>query len=180
MIEPLLISVGVALLLCGLVTLVNSRSQRKAGVLVDASSLGVSGEEQAWMAREARAMFIDPRAPFCHLQDPTEFDRQMLILFDFMETGNSAEIDTQIQVLKEHLNHQPFFQRWSTSNTLLMVHQQLQGPLTLRARKLKTKAAWQMVFNWNRLIYAAGSTFGSSYTISRRWIGPDNSRFRNR
>jgi hypothetical protein len=173
MIGPLLLSIGAASLLFGVVLFFNSRQQRKAEDLVDGALFGVSREDQAWMGREARAIFTDPRAPFINLANPSEFDRQMLLLFDLIETGSGQQIDAQIEVVRDHIRHKPFFQRWGTSNTLSMFWGNFQGPLTLRARKLKTAGAWQMVFNWNRLLRAVGSTFGAPNTISPRWIGPD-------
>jgi hypothetical protein len=163
---------AVVAVMLGIVWL-NRWSQRSfRGFATHEAGSGISQADQAWMAQEARFIFTDPRASFMNRRNPSEFDRQMLILFDLMETGGGPQIDAQIEVVRQLIKHKPFFERWGTSNTLAMFWGNVQGPLTLRARKLKTNAAWQMVYNWNRLNRAVGSTFGLPDRVSPRWIGP--------
>jgi len=168
-IEPMIFFGGAVFFLIGVYLLVRALRRRRVSDSASVETrLMVSAEEQAHVAREARAHYTKP-SKFFNPALPSEFDRQMLSLFDSMEAG-AGDIDAKIETLRSYVRHEGLFQRWKDKLNAKLVWQR--GASTLQWVPA-TPETWQLRCNWNRLLRIVGPTWGSEYPIAPRWITPD-------
>lgn len=169
-IEPLPTFVGALFFLIGVYLLVRAlRRRRVGGPGPFVSGLEVSAEERARVAQKARAYYTKPSTRLCNPASPSEFDRQMLALFDSIE-ADADDIDAKIEGMRTYVRQEGYFQRRKDKHKAMLVWQM--GAASLQWVP-PTKETWQLRCNWNRLLRIFGSTWGSSYTVAPRWIRPD-------
>jgi len=136
------------------------RSENVSGPVRDVTR-GTGLELQALLARDMRAFYTKH-----HPASPSEFDRQMLSLFDSIEAG-AGDIDAKIETLRIYLQGEGRFQRLKhqyRANTVWRT-----GDESLQW----VSETWQLRTNWARL-RLLGPTWGK-YTIAAAWVPPASS-----
>jgi hypothetical protein len=136
------------------------RSQNVRGAVRDVSR-GLGLELQARLARDMRAYHTKH-----HRSSPTEFDRQMLSLFDSIEAG-AGDIDAKIETLRSYVQKEGLVQRWKDQYRANIVWRT--GDESLQW----VSETWQLRTNWARL-RLLGPTSGK-YTIAASWVPPASS-----
>ena len=169
-IEPLSMFTGGLFFLIGIYLLVRAlRRPRVAGSASIETRIEVSAAEQARVAREARASYL--MSSGYKPASASEFDVQMLSLFDSIEAG-AGDIDLKIETLRQLVRSEGLFHRWRDKFKANFVWQR--GASSLQWVPA-TPETWQLRTNWNRLLRITGSTWGSQHPIAPRWIAPDES-----
>jgi hypothetical protein len=163
-VEPLPTLVGAVFFLFGVYSLVRAlRPWNTRGPATHEARGEVGAALQARVARDMRVYYTKPSTRFCNPASPSEFDRQMLSLFDSIEAG-ADDIDTKIEALRSYVRKEGLFQRWKDQYKANMVwrkgHESLQW----------VAETWQLRINWARL-RILGPTWGS-YTIAAAWVAP--------
>jgi len=162
-IEPLPTIVGIVFLLFGLYMLVRGRRTRNIRGVVRDETRGLGADLQARLARDMRAYYTKPSTRFCNPASPSEFDQQMLSLFDSIETG-AGDIDAKIETLRSYVFTEGRFQRWKDQYKANIVWRT--GDESLQW----VPETWQLRTNWARL-RVLGPTW-ASYTIAPAWVAP--------
>jgi hypothetical protein len=163
-IEPLFTLVGAVFLVAGVYSLVRTLRRRNIrGPAMGERRVEAGAVLQARVARDVREYYTKPSTRFCNPASPSEFDRQMLSLFDSIEAG-AGDIDAKIELLRSYVRNEGLFQRWKDQYKVNMVWRK--GDESLQW----VPETWQMRINWARL-RILGPTWGS-YTIAPAWVAP--------
>lgn len=162
-IEPLPTFVGAVFILFAVYSLVRARRSQKIRAPVRDEARGLGAELQALLARDMRLYYTKPSTRFCNPASPSEFDSQMLSLFDSIEAGD-GDIDARIEALRSYVQKEDLFQRWKDHYKANMVWRK--GDESLQW----VPETWQLRTNWARL-RILGPTWGS-YTMARAWVAP--------
>ena len=119
---------------------------------------GTGLELQALLARDMRSSYTKH-----HPASSSEFDRQMISLFDSIETG-AGDIDAKIETLRIYVQKEGRFQRLKHQYRANIVWRT--GDESLQW----VSETWQLRTNWARL-RLLGPTWGK-YTIAAAWVPP--------
>lgn len=131
----------------------------------------VSAAEQALLAQAARAMYVDPALKLCSIDSPSEFDSQVLSLFDSIE-ANRDDIDTKIENLRIYLKSgTSLFERLKDKQKLDLVYRSGAAYL-VRPRPDRSRLGMQQLLaNWGRVGRLVSSSEGPS-RVPEAWIRP--------
>jgi hypothetical protein len=142
-----------------------------AALRVDQQAGGVPEVEQKRLAQEARAYYLAPSSKLCSLDSPSEFDLQMLELFESIENG-ASDIDARIDRLRLYYRRENFWERFKDRTKVVLVWRIAGAALQRRDSKLgKTAGMWQLRCNWNRLGLITNRWI-TGLTVAPQWIGP--------
>src|SRR6202165_5898331 len=82
----------------------------------------VSAAEQAQLGQGARAMYVGPEFGLSNIEAPSEFDSQVISLFESIE-ANRDDIDTRIENLRGYLKAGcSWFERYKNKQKLDLVY----------------------------------------------------------
>lgn len=138
---------------------------------VDLQAGGVPEVEQKRLAQEARAYYLAPSSKLCSLDNPSEFDLQMLELFESIEEG-ASDIDARIEALRIYYRRENVWERFKDRTKVGLVWRMAGAALQRRDSKLgKTAGMWQLRCNWNRLGLITNRWI-TGLTVAPQWIGP--------
>jgi hypothetical protein len=111
----------------------------------------VSATEQAMLAQDARALYLDPQFKLSNPLAPTDFDRLVLASFDSIE-ANRDDIDARLEALRVHLKSIPLWDRLKNKQKLRMVYSSLSGSLVRRPPQGQSRIGMQQLFaNWRKM-----------------------------
>jgi hypothetical protein len=138
-IDPLPTVVGAVFVLAAIYSFFRFRRSENVRAPVRDVSRGTGLALQALLARDMRAYYTKH-----HRSSPSEFDRQMLSLFDSVEAG-AADIDAKIETLRSYVQNEGVFQRWKDQYRASIVWRT--GDESLQW----VSETWQLRTNWARL-----------------------------
>jgi hypothetical protein len=158
-IDPLPTVVGAVFVLAAIYSFFRFRRSENVRAPVRDVTRGTGLALQVLLARDMRAYYTKH-----HRSSPSEFDRQILSLFDSIEAG-AGDIDAKIEALRTYVQSESPFQRlkhqyranilWRTGDESLQW----------------VSETWQLRTNWARL-RLLGPTWGD-YTIAGAWVTPE-------
>jgi hypothetical protein len=125
--------------------------------------------ERALLAKTVREFYMEPRHKWYNPQAPSDFDRQMLQLFDAIEAG-APDIHARIEAMRAYTRNKGFFGSYGERFKSRMVWRT--GAAHLQWRP-PSEDNWQLRINWNRMYRVGNSTFlGAEVTIPPSWLDP--------
>ena len=128
----------------------------------------VSGAEQAILAQEARAFYVDPQSKLCDPEKPSEFDVRVLALFDSIER-NGEDIDTKLEDLRVYLKGVNPMVRAKDKFKLRLVYAGMAAYLA-RAKPVQSRMGrQQLLANWRKVGRLVNSDVGRA---PQSWIRP--------
>ena len=128
----------------------------------------VSVTEQASLAQEARAMYVGPDYRLSNPQAPSEFDRQLLSLFDSIEE-NRDDIDAKLESLRVYLKTINMWDRLKNKQKLNLVYTNMAAYLVRPRRGQSRIGMQQLLANWGR--FGRLGVAGPS-KVPATWIRP--------
>lgn len=131
----------------------------------------VSAAEQAQLGQAARAMYVDPAFRLCNVDAPSEFDSQVLSLFDSIE-ANRDDIDNKIENLRVFLKSgSSRFESSKNKQKLYMVYRNGAAYL-VRPRSGRSRLGMQQLLaSWGRVGRLVSGRVGPS-KVPEAWIRP--------
>jgi hypothetical protein len=131
----------------------------------------VSAEEQALLGQAARAMYVAPEFRLCNIDAPSEFDTQVISLFDSIE-ANRDDIDTRIANLRSFLKSgSSRFESSKNKQKLYLVYRNGAAYL-VRPRKGRSRLGMQQLLaSWGRVGRLVSGSTGPS-KVPEAWIRP--------
>jgi hypothetical protein len=160
-IDPLPTVVGALFALVAVYSFFRFRRSENVRAPIRDLTRGTGLALQALLACDMRAYYTKH-----HRSSPSEFDRQMLSLFDSIEAG-AGDIDAKIEALRSYVQNEGLFQRWKDQYRASIVWRT--GDESLQW----VSETWQLRTNWARL-RLLGPTWGK-YTIAAAWVPPASS-----
>jgi hypothetical protein len=157
-IDPVPTVVGAVFVLVSVYSFFRFRRSENVRAPVRDVSRGIGAELQARLARDMRAYYTKRSSA-----SPSEFDSQMLSLFDSIEAG-AGDIDAKIEMLRAYVQKEGHFQRWKHQYRANIVWRT--GDESLQW----LPETWQLRTNWARL-RILGPTW-ASYTMAPAWGAP--------
>jgi hypothetical protein len=131
----------------------------------------VSATEQAQLGQEARAMYVGPEFGLCNIDNPSEFDRQVLSLFDSIE-ANRDDIDTKIENLRASLKSSGSrFERLKNKQKLHLVYRNGAAYLVQPRPDRSRLGMQQLLASWGRVGRLVSGSEGPS-KVPDAWIRP--------
>ena len=131
----------------------------------------VSASEQALLAHEARAMYLDPQFRLCDSEKPNEFDSHVLSLFDSIE-GNRDDIDTKIENIRDYLKSGcSWLDRMKNKQKLDLVYRSGAAYLA-RSRPERSRLGMQQLLASWRIVGRLGSGSEWPAKVPPAWIHP--------
>ena len=125
--------------------------------------------ERALLAQTVREFYTEPRRRLCNPQAPSDFDRQMLELFDAIEAG-ASDIHTRIEAMRAYTRKKGLIAAYADRFKARLVWRT--GAVHLGWRP-PGEDNWQLRINWNRMYRVGYSTFlGAGVTIAPSWLDP--------
>jgi hypothetical protein len=158
-IDPLPTVVGAVFVLVAVYGFFRFRRSENVRAPVRDVTRGTGAELQARLARDMRAYYTKRSNP----ASPSEFDRQMLSLFESIE-ASAGDIDAKIETLRTYVQREGRFQR---------LRHQYKASIVWRTGDESLQwvsETWQLRTNWARL-RLLGPTWGK-YTIAAAWVTP--------
>jgi len=131
----------------------------------------VSAAEQAQLGQGARAMYVGPEFGLSNIEAPSEFDSQVISLFESIE-ANRDDIDTRIENLRGYLKSGcSWFERYKNKQRLDLVYRNGAAYL-VRSRPGSSRLGMQQLLaSWGRVGRLVSSTEGPS-KVPEAWIRP--------
>ena len=131
----------------------------------------VSAAEQAQLGQGARAMYVGPEFGLSNIEAPSEFDSQVLSLFESIE-ANRDDIDTKIENLRGYLKSGcSRFERLKNKQKLDLVYRNGAAYL-VRPRPGRSRLGMQQLLaSWGRVGRLVSSSEGPS-KVPEAWIRP--------
>ena len=131
----------------------------------------VSAEEQAQLGQAARDMYVGPEFRLCNIDSPSEFDTQVLSLFDSI-AANRDDIDTRIDNLRTYLKSGcSRFERGKNKWKLHLVYRNGAAYL-VRPRPGRSRLGMQQLLaSWGRVGRLVSGSEGPS-KVPEAWIRP--------
>jgi hypothetical protein len=134
--------------------------------------IGVPREEQERLAQEARSYYLAPKSKMCDATKLSEFDKQMLSLFDSIE-ANGYDIDGKIEGLRLTLKKEGGWTHFKDQTKVGVLWTMMAGKLQVRDRALgETSGMWQLRCNWNRISLIT-NRWTTGITVAPGWLGPE-------
>lgn len=130
----------------------------------------MNAEDQVWLGRWARQWAVDEKNKFCNPAKPNEMDRQLLALFDAIETCQN-DIDERLKELHRTLRNSGFLTQALYQVKLDYLFRGVGYEVAMRAGEKRTASARQTLLNWNRVQDIYNGQDGS-FTAAKAWIGP--------
>jgi hypothetical protein len=120
----------------------------------------VSATEQAWLAQEARAMYVGPEFRLCNIEVPSEFDSLLLTLLDSIE-GNRDDIDANLENVHVYLKSGcSLAERFKNKQKLDLVYRNMAAYL-VRPRTGRSRLGMQQLLaNWGKVGRLVSSSEG--------------------
>ena len=125
-------------------------------------------EDQARLAQEARAFYVDPGHYIYDKSKPSAFDLGMLDLFDSIEGGRS-DIDKKIEQLHDLWKSEGFWARRRDENKVNLLWSATAGRMMWGRQ---SASMVQLKENWQRVKRIVNGHRFSVYTIASEWVGP--------
>jgi hypothetical protein len=131
----------------------------------------VSAAEQAQLGQGARAMYVGPEFRLSNIDAPSEFDSQVLSLFDSIE-ANRDDIDTKIENLRGYLKSGcSRFERLKNKQKLDLVYRNGAAYLVRPRPGSSRLGMQQLLASWGRVGRLVSSSEGPS-KVPEAWIRP--------
>jgi hypothetical protein len=162
-IDPVPTIVGAVFVLVAVYSVFRFRRSENVRAPVRDVSRGTGAELQARLARDMRAYYTRRSSRSGNPASPSEFDSQMLSLFDSIEAG-AGDIDAKIETLRAYVQKEGRFQR---------LRHQYRANIVWRTGDESLQwvpETWQLRTNWARL-RILGPTW-ASYTMAPAWGAP--------
>jgi hypothetical protein len=157
-IDPLPTIVGAVFVLVAVYSFFRFRRSENVRGAVRDETRGLGSVLQARLASDMRAYYTKH-----YRGSPSEFDRQMLSLFDSIEAG-ATDIDAKIETLRSYVQKEGLFQRWKHQYRANIVWRT--GDESLQW----VPETWLLRTSWARL-RIVGPTW-ASYTMAPAWGAP--------
>jgi hypothetical protein len=162
-IDPVPTIVGAVFVLVAVYSFFRFRRSENVRAPVRDVSRGTGAELQARLARDMRAYYTRRSSRSGNPASPSEFDSQMLSLFDSIEAC-AGDIDAKIETLRAYVQKEGRFQR---------LRHQYRANIVWRTGDESLQwvpETWQLRTNWARL-RILGPTW-ASYTMAPAWGAP--------
>ena len=131
----------------------------------------VSAAEQAQLGQGARAMYVGPEFRLSNIDAPSEFDSQVLSLFESNE-ANRDDIDTKIENLRGYLKSGcSRFERLKNKQKLDLVYRNGAAYLVRPRPGSSRLGMQQLLASWGRVGRLVSSSEGPS-KVPEAWIRP--------
>lgn len=163
--ETLPILVGAVFLGLGIYLLVLQLRRSEPALGPGAATADNYELERALLAQTARGFYVNG---LLGRRPPNDFDRQMLDLFDAIETG-ASDIHDRIEAVRAYTRRKGFIGSWNDRLKARAVWQH--GAAYMRWKRANTPENWLLYKNWNRLYRIGNQTWaGADVTIPKRWV----------
>jgi hypothetical protein len=131
----------------------------------------VSAAEQAQLGQGARAMYVGPEFRLSNIDAPSEFDSQVLSLFESIE-ANRDDIDTKIENIRGYLKSGcSRFERFKNKQKLDLVYRNGAAYLVRPRPGSSRLGMQQLLASWGRVGRLVSSSEGPS-KVPEAWIRP--------